>query len=161
MGSCWTNFCSQKLNRRILATLGFNRTTCHTAEATFDVFRPVFEDHIISRRANFVWPSRSCDLTHVGWRQRKTIDALKDNIREGIGKIQMYTIDNVPKNWTDRVGYCMSKAAIWMKVFSIINRKDCILNKKRNLRKYLVVFLKQKKKVCGGPCTYILYLNDS
>ena len=35
------------------------------------------------------------------------IDSLKDNIREGIGKIQLRTIDNVFKNWTDRVGYCM------------------------------------------------------
>ena len=26
MGPCWTNFCSQKLKRRILATFGFNRT---------------------------------------------------------------------------------------------------------------------------------------
>ena len=25
-GPCWTNFCSQKLKRRILATFGFNRT---------------------------------------------------------------------------------------------------------------------------------------
>ena len=33
------------------------------------------------------------------------IDALKDNIREAIGKIQLHTIDNVHKNWTDRVGY--------------------------------------------------------
>ena len=37
--------------------------TCHTAEATLDVLRPVFEDHSISRRADFVWPLRSCDLT--------------------------------------------------------------------------------------------------
>ena len=36
--------------------------TYHTAEATFGVLRPVFEDHIISRRANSVWPTRSCDL---------------------------------------------------------------------------------------------------
>ena len=28
--------------------------TCHTAEATFDVLRPVFEDRIISRRADVV-----------------------------------------------------------------------------------------------------------
>ena len=34
----------------------------------------------------------------------KTIDALKDNIREAIGEIQLHTIDNVLKNWTDRVG---------------------------------------------------------
>ena len=36
------------------------------------------------------------------------IDALKDNIREAIGEIQLHTIDNVLKNWTGRVGYCMA-----------------------------------------------------
>ena len=36
-----------------------------------------------------------------------TIDALKENIREAIGEIQLHTIDNVLKNWNDRVGYCM------------------------------------------------------
>ena len=35
---------------------------CHTAEATFDVLRPVFEDRIISRTADVVWPPRSYDL---------------------------------------------------------------------------------------------------
>ena len=38
----------------------------------------------------------------------ETIAALKDNIREGIGDIQLHTIDNVLKNWTDRLGYCMA-----------------------------------------------------
>ena len=33
------------------------------------------------------------------------IDALKGNIREAIGEIELRTIDNVLKNWTDRVGY--------------------------------------------------------
>ena len=28
---------------------------CHTAEATLDVLRHVFEDRIISRRADVVW----------------------------------------------------------------------------------------------------------
>ena len=37
--------------------------TCHTAEATFDVLCPVLKNHIISRRADVVWPPRSCDLT--------------------------------------------------------------------------------------------------
>ena len=37
----------------------------------------------------------------------ETINALKDNIREAIGEIQLHTIDNVLKNLTDRVGYCM------------------------------------------------------
>ena len=36
------------------------------------------------------------------------IDALKDNIREVIGKIQLHIIDNVLKYWTDRVGHCMA-----------------------------------------------------
>ena len=36
------------------------------------------------------------------------IDALKDNIREAICEIQLQAIDNVLKNWTDCVGYCMT-----------------------------------------------------
>ena len=36
------------------------------------------------------------------------IDVLKDNILEAIGETQLHTIDNVIKNWTDRVGYCMA-----------------------------------------------------
>ena len=94
--------------------------TCHTAEATHDVLRPVFEDHIISRRADVVWPPRSCDLTPLDyylWRAVKDkcyaekpeiINALKDNIREAIGERQLHTIDNVLKNWIVRVGYCMA-----------------------------------------------------
>ena len=38
----------------------------------------------------------------------ETIDALKDYIREAIGEIQLHTIDNVLKNLTDRLGYCMT-----------------------------------------------------
>ena len=138
IGPCWTNCCSQKLKRRILATFGFNRTalratqpklhsmfskieeedignicfqqddaTCHTAEATLNVLRPVFEDRIISRRADGVWTPRSCDLTPLDYYlwgaikdkcyadKPETIDALEDNTREGIGEIQLHTIDNV------------------------------------------------------------------
>ena len=95
-------------------------TTCHTAKAALDVLRPVFEDNITSRRADVVWPPRSCDLTPLNyylWSAVKykyysdkpeTIDALKDNIHEVIGEIQLHTIDNVLKNWTDRVGYCVA-----------------------------------------------------
>ena len=36
------------------------------------------------------------------------IDALNDNIREAIVQIQLHKIDNVLKNWIDRVGYCMA-----------------------------------------------------
>ena len=38
----------------------------------------------------------------------ETIEALKDNIREAVGEIQLHTIDNVLKNWTDHVAYCMA-----------------------------------------------------
>ena len=38
----------------------------------------------------------------------ETIEALKDNIREAIGEIQLHTINNVLNNWSKRVGYCMA-----------------------------------------------------
>ena len=41
--------------------------TCHTTEATRDILRPVFEDRVISRRAEVVWPPRSCDLTPLDY----------------------------------------------------------------------------------------------
>ena len=93
---------------------------CHTAEASVDVLHSVFEDRIISRRVDVVWPPRSCDLTPLDYYvwdavkdkcyadKPETIDALKDNIREAIGKIRLHTIHNVLTNWTDRVGYCMA-----------------------------------------------------
>ena len=37
-----------------------------------------------------------------------TIDALKNNIGEVISEVQLHTNDNVLKNWTDRVDYCMA-----------------------------------------------------
>ena len=40
---------------------------CHTAEATLDVLGTVFEDRIISRRADVVWPPRSCNLTPLDY----------------------------------------------------------------------------------------------
>ena len=65
---------------------------------------------IISRRADVVWPPRSCNLTPLDyymwgavkdkWYADKpeTINALKDNIREAIVGIQLLIIDNVHKN---------------------------------------------------------------
>ena len=77
-------------------------------------------------RVDVVYQPLSCDVTPLDcylWGtvidkcyvdKPVTIDALKDNIREAIAEIQLHTIDNVLKYWT-----------IWMKLFSIINRKDC------------------------------------
>ena len=75
--------------------------------ARFDVLRPVFEDRIISLRADVVWPPWSCDLTPLEYYlwgaikdkyytdKPETIDALKDSIREALGEIQLHAIDNV------------------------------------------------------------------
>ena len=84
-----------------------------------------------------------------------TIAALKNNIREAICKIQLYTIDNVLKNWTDRVGYCISsRGSNLNKFFSIINRKDCTFKQKtcekkiEKLSNFLSIF--KKKKLFDG-----------
>ena len=81
--------------------------TWHTAEATHDVLCPVFENRIISRRADVVWPARSSDLTPLDYNlwgavkykcyadKPETIDTLKHNICEAIDEIQLHTIDNV------------------------------------------------------------------
>ena len=96
-------FCSQK----DIGNIWFQQdgVTCHTAESTLDILRPVFEDRLISRRAHVVWTPRSCDLTPLDYYlwgavedkcyadKPDTIDALKDNIR----KLVKYSW-----NWTDR-----------------------------------------------------------
>ena len=41
--------------------------TCHPAEVTLDVWHPVFDDRIISRRSDAFWPPRSCDLTPLDY----------------------------------------------------------------------------------------------
>ena len=38
----------------------------------------------------------------------EVVDLLKDNIHEVVGEIQLHTIDNMLKNWTAGVGYCMA-----------------------------------------------------
>ena len=87
--------------------------TCHTAEATFDVLLPVFEDRIISLAELISFGP--LDLTTLDYylsgsvkykcyaNKSQTIDALKNAIREAICEIQLHTIDNVLKNWTDRL----------------------------------------------------------
>ena len=59
----------------------------------------------------------------------ETIEALKDNIHKVIGEIQLHTIDNVLKNWTDRVGYtALKKSANIFKE----NKKFNIMIKRNN-----------------------------
>ena len=91
----------------------------HTAEATLDVLRLIFEDRIISRRSDVIRSPCSCDLTPLDydlWDEVKDncyadkpeiTDDLKDNIHGFICKIHRHTIDNMLNNLTDRVG-CMA-----------------------------------------------------
>ena len=102
-------FLFTKIEERDINSIWFQQdgATCHTAKATLDVLHPVFEDRIISRRADVGWPPRSCDLTPLDYYlwvavndkcyagKPQTIDALKDSIREAIGEIQLHRIDNV------------------------------------------------------------------
>ena len=57
-------FLFTKIEEKDIGNIWFEQDgpTCHTAEASLDVLPPVFEDRIISRKANVVWPPRSCDL---------------------------------------------------------------------------------------------------
>ena len=138
-----------------------------TAEGTLDVLRFVFEDRIISCRADVVWPPRSWDLTLLGYYlwgavedKPDTTDNLKDNIGEAIGEIQLNTIDNVFKNWIDRVGCCMPFE--WND-FPLLTARLVLSNKIRNLRKYSVVFFKHflKKRYLADPTyTCKLYVDQ-
>ena len=94
-----------------MATFGFKcgNATCHTVGVTLDVLRPVFADRIISHRADIIWPARKCELSPFDYYLSGTVRdkcyADKDNIREAIGEIQF---NNVLKNCTDRMAYCMA-----------------------------------------------------
>ena len=97
-----------------MATFGFNSTAIRaTKPKLHSMFCALFfEDCIVSRRA-VVWSCVLTPLYYYFWGAVKdkcyadkpeTIDALKDNICERFGEIQLHTIDNVLKNWIDRVG---------------------------------------------------------
>ena len=111
-----------KIEEQDIGNIWFQQegATYHTAKAALDVLGPVFEDRIISRRADVIQPPRSCNLTPLDYYlwgavkvksyadKPETIVPLKDNIRETIGIIQLHTIDNVFKNWTNRVGHAVA-----------------------------------------------------
>ena len=96
IGPWWTNVCSQKLKKRILAIFGFNRTTLSATQPKLhSMFCALFLKIVLSA-ADVVWPPRSCDLTPLDYSlwgavkdkcytgKPETIDDLKDNIREAI-----------------------------------------------------------------------------
>ena len=76
-----------KIEEEDIGNIWFQQDT-----ATLDVLRPVFENRIIRRRADVVWPPLGCDLTPLDYflsgavkdkcyaDKPETIDALKDKI---------------------------------------------------------------------------------
>ena len=64
-------FLFTKIEEKNIVNIWFQQdgATCHTAEATLDVLRPVFKDRIISRRADVVWPPRKISVTPTSQRQ--------------------------------------------------------------------------------------------
>ena len=67
-GNCYramlNEFLFKKIEEENIGNIWFQQDggTYHTTVATLDVLRPVFENRIISCRADVVWPSRSCNL---------------------------------------------------------------------------------------------------
>ena len=92
--------------------------TCHTANVTIDLLRTVFENQIISGNSDVNWPPGSCDLIPLDYflwgavkdkcyaNHPETIEALKHEIEDTIHGIEAQTIENVLKNWVDRMKYC-------------------------------------------------------
>ena len=90
------DFLFTKIEEEKIGNIWFQQdgATCHTAEATLDVLHPVFEDRIISLKADEVWPPRSCDLIPMGYYlwgavkdkchadKPEQINALKDNVHK-------------------------------------------------------------------------------
>ena len=92
--------------------------TCHTANVTVDLLLTVLENRIISPNSDVNWPPRSYDLTPLDYflwgavedkcytNHPEMIEALKHEIKVAIHGIKAQTIENVLKNWVDRMGYC-------------------------------------------------------
>ena len=94
-----------------MATFGFNRTALRETQLKLhSTFCALFLKIALSAAElmsfGHLW-SAVKDKCYAD--KPETIDALKDNIHEAIGEIQLHTIDNVLKNWTDRVGYCQPR----------------------------------------------------
>ena len=82
----------------------------------------------------------------------ETIVALKDNIREAIGEIQLHIIDKVLKNRSDRVGYCMASRGSHLN--EIIFCYLYFQIKRKKFEKIFSSFFKafsKKKSIWRGP----------
>ena len=71
----------------------------------------------------------------------ETIDALKHNIREAIGEIQLHTIANVLKSRTYRVGYCMaSRGSHWNEIILLYKPEGLYFQLKKEICENIQLF---------------------
>ena len=92
--------------------------TAHTARATIQLLRQIFEGRIISHSCDISWPSRSPDLTtpdfflwgylkeKVYVNKPKTLQQLKNNIWAEITALVPETLRGVMENALERARLC-------------------------------------------------------
>ena len=83
-----------------MATFGINRTALRATQPKLhSMFWALFLKIALSA-------AELISLNYCLWGAVK--DKCYADKPEAIGEIQLHTIDNVLKNWTDHVGYCMA-----------------------------------------------------
>lgn len=94
--------------------------TSHTARVSMHIVNQLFPNRVISRNGDIAWPSRSPDLTACdfflwGYLKSKvyqgnpprTIEALKERIRQEVGQIPLAMLRNVMSHFKVRLEECV------------------------------------------------------
>ena len=122
----------------------------------------------LSRRADVVWPPRSCDLTPLDYYlwgavkdtcyadEPETINYLKDNIREGVSETQLHKIDNVLKKLdrSYRLLHGQPRQPFEWNYFPFLTGSIVLSNKKKKFEKIFRSFFKhfpKKKRYFADP----------
>lgn len=102
--------------------------TSHTSRASVSVLRPLFPNRLVSRFGDVAWPPRSPDLSMCDYflwgyltsrvykRHPRTLDELKDSIRENIVQIDRRLLETVEANFHTRLQQCMNENGIICKM---------------------------------------------
>ena len=151
IGPCWTKFFFTKNEEEDIGNI-----CCF-------VLRPVFEDCIISHRADVVWPSQSCNLTPLDYYlwgavkdkcyadKLETIDALKEIFVKPLVKYRC--TQSIMCLKIGPIVWVTAKQPFKWNYFLLLTGRIVL---KRNLRKYSVVFFKAfSKGVWRSRFTYI------
>lgn len=95
--------------------------TAHTARASMEVVRQMFPGHVISRFGDVHWPPRSPDLSicdfflwgylksRVYIKKPRTLDDLKNSIRQEIEAVPNEMLENSVRNFQKRIQICMQQ----------------------------------------------------